>query len=93
MGNSYRGKPPRNYRGQQEIICSREYGVTIGGINNNRFTVVRPKKVAFSEEKKISRNENSGDFNSQVRHFDACFNLEEATIFEISFLMCDRMTD
>ena len=33
------------------------------------------------------------DLKCTVQHFDACFNFREAAIFEICFLLCDRMTD
>ncbi len=49
MGNST-GKLKQNYRGQQEIICSREHGVTIGTVTNYHLRLYGLKYLAFSEK-------------------------------------------
>ncbi len=33
------------------------------------------------------------ELKMSLQHFDVCFNLQEDAIFEIRFLLCDRMTE
>ena len=51
------------------------------------------KKINKLKKNNNNKVETKNSDTLKGQHFDACFNLWEAAIFEIRFLLCDRMTN